>query len=85
VTDPERLAALRATGLLDAPREKIYDRIADMAATALATPGAAISLVDLDRQFFVAMHGSTDDSPDARETPLDRSVCQYAVASGAPL
>ncbi|PRC60602.1 histidine kinase, partial [Mycobacterium sp. ITM-2017-0098] len=42
-------------------------------------------LVDLDRQFFVAMHGSTDDSPDARETPLDRSVCQYAVASGAPL
>ena len=85
ITDPERLDALYATGLLDAPREKVYDRIADMAATALAVPGAAISLVDRDRQFFVSMHGSPGDSPDARETSIDRSVCQYAVASGEPL
>jgi GAF domain-containing protein len=85
VTDPERLRALHATGLLDAPREDIYDRIADMAATALATPGAALTLVDRDRQFFVAMHGAPGDSPDSRETPLDRSVCQYAVASREPL
>lgn len=85
VADPERLQALHATGLLDAPREDIYDRIADMAATALATPGAALTLVDRDRQFFVAMHGSPGDSPDSRETPLERSVCQYAVASREPL
>jgi GAF domain-containing protein len=85
VSDPERLQALHATGLLDAPREDVYDRIADMAATALATPGAALTLVDRDRQFFVAMHGSPGDSPDSRETPLDRSVCQYAVASREPL
>lgn len=85
VTDPERLAALHATGLLDAPRERIYDRIADMAATALATPGAAVTLVDRDRQFFVAMHGAPGDSPDSRQTSIDRSVCQYAVASGEPL
>lgn len=85
VTDPDRLEALHATGLLDAPRKDVYDRIADMAATALATPGAAVTLVDRDRQFFVAMHGSPGDSPDSRETPIDRSVCQYAVASGKPL
>lgn len=85
VADPERLQALYDTGLLDAPRERVYDRIADMAATALATPGAAISLIDRDRQFFVSMYGSPGDSPDARETPIDRSVCQYAVASGHPL
>ncbi len=85
VADPERLQALHATGLLDAPREDTYDRIADMAATALATPGAALTLVDRDRQFFVAMHGSPGDSPDSRETPLERSVCQYAVASREPL
>jgi hypothetical protein len=85
VADPERLEALHATGLLDAPREEAYDRIADMAATALGTPGAALTLVDRDRQFFVALHGSPGDSPDSRETPLDRSVCQYAVASREPL
>lgn len=85
ITDAERLHALQATGLLDAPREKVYDRIADMAATALATPGAAVTLVDRDRQFFVAMHGTPGDSPDSRETPINRSVCQYAVATGEPL
>ena len=85
VIDPQRLEALRATGLLDAPRDVAFDRIADMAATALGAPGAAITLVDVDRQFFVAMHGSASDEPDARETPLERSVCQYAVAAGQPL
>ncbi|MFB1294624.1 GAF domain-containing protein [Mycobacterium sp. pW049] len=85
VADPERLEALYATGLLDAPREKIYDRITDMAATALAAPNAAISLVDIDRQFFVSMHGSSAEAPEDRQTGIDRSVCQYAVASGQPL
>lgn len=85
ITDPGRLQALYDTGLLDAPREKAYDRIADMAATALAAPGAAISLVDRDRQFFVSLHGPAGDSPGSRETSIDRSVCQYAVASGEPL
>lgn len=85
VADPERLEALYATGLLDSPREKIYDRIADMAATALAAPSAAISLVDVDRQFFVSMHGSTAEAPEDRQTSIERSVCQYAVASGQPL
>lgn len=85
VGDPERLNALYATGLLDAPPDKVYDRIADMAATALAAPGAAVSLVDRDRQFFVSMHGSPGESPGARETSIDRSLCQYAVASGQPL
>lgn len=85
ITDPKRLQALHATGLLDAPRERVYDRIADMAATALGAPVAAVTLVDRDRQFFVAMHGSPGDSPGSRETPINRSVCQYAIASGEPL
>jgi len=85
VADPKRLEALYATGLMDAPRERIYDRIADMAAEALAAPGAAISLVDRDRQFFVSLHGSATEDPKERQTSIDRSVCQYAVASGQPL
>ena len=85
IVDPERLEALQATGLLDSPSDKAYDRIVNMAATALAAPGAAVTLVDRQRQFFVALHGSPLDSPELRETPIDRSVCQYVVAAGKPL
>lgn len=85
ITDPERLRVLYATGLLDSPAEKVYDRIVDMAAAALAAPGAAVSLVDHDRQFFVSMHGSAGQEPESRETSIQRSLCQYAVASGQPL
>lgn len=86
VADPKRLQALYSTGLLDAPRQRMFDHIADMAATALAVPGAAISLVDRDRQFFVSMHGApADQKLEDRQTPIDRSVCQYTVATGQPL
>ena len=85
IIDPERLQAVNATGLLDSPSDKAYDRIVNMAATALGVPGAAVTLVDRHRQFFVALHGLPLDSPESRETPIDRSVCQYVVAAGAPL
>jgi len=41
---------IRVPALMDAPRVKVYDRIADMAADALAAPGAAVSLVDRGSQ-----------------------------------
>lgn len=82
ITDPERLRALYATGLLDSPPEEVYDRITRAAAAALDAPFAAVSLIDSDRQFFKSTVGM---NPGLRETPLDRSVCQYAVADGASL
>ncbi|TPG34669.1 GAF domain-containing protein [Mycolicibacterium hodleri] len=85
ITDPDRLRALYATGLLDSAPEEIYDRITRAAAAALDAPSAAVSLVDVDRQFFKSTVGMNVDTPEERQTPLDRSVCQYAVANGAPL
>ena len=85
VTDPERLRALYATGLLDSPPEEVYDRITRAAADALDAPHALVSLVDADRQFFKSASGLEIASPEERQTPLERSVCQYAVANGAPL
>jgi GAF domain-containing protein len=81
VSDPDRLRALYATGLLDSPPEEVYDRITRAAAAALDAPFAAVSLIDSDRQFFK----STVNMGDTTETPLDRSMCQYAVADGGPL
>ncbi|GJF11983.1 hypothetical protein NGTWS0302_19630 [Mycolicibacterium cyprinidarum] len=85
LTDPERLRALHATGLLDSPPEAAYDRITRAAADALNAPHAALSLIDVDRQFFKSKVGMGGMSAKERQTPLDRSVCQYAVANGASL
>lgn len=80
--DPARLKALRDTGLLDSDADPSYDRIVSMAVQALGVSSAAISLVDDHRQFFKSVIGLPDG---VRETPLDRSVCRYAVAKGEPL
>ncbi|ORB24752.1 GAF domain-containing protein [Mycolicibacterium monacense] len=82
ITAPDRLQALYATGLLDSPPDEAYDRITRAAAAALDAPSAAMSLIDVDRQFFKSSVGMGDDE---RQTPLDRSVCQYAVANGSAL
>src|SRR5689334_5819059 len=42
VHDPERLAALTDTGLLDSPADPAYDRIAELAASMLDAPVALI-------------------------------------------
>ncbi|MCW2564968.1 MAG: Histidine kinase [Mycobacterium sp.] len=85
ITDPDRLRSLYATGLLDSPPEEVYDRITRAAAAALDAPCAAVSLIDVNRQFYKSTFGMGGTSREERQTPLARSVCQYAVANGAPL
>jgi hypothetical protein len=55
IRDPGRLAALRATGLLDSPPEPSFDRLTRLAARIIRAPVALVSLVDADRQFFLAL------------------------------
>lgn len=85
INDPDRLHSLYATGLLDSPPEAVYDRITRAAADALDAPSAAVSLVDVDRQFFKSMAGMSGKAAEERQTPLEQSVCQYAVANGTTL
>lgn len=85
INDPDRLRALHATGLLDSPRDPVYDRITRAAADALDAPHAALSLVDVNRQFLKSTSGKGVRNDDEREAPLARSVCQYAVANGSSL
>lgn len=85
LTRPDRLRALYATGLLDSAPEEAYDRITRAVAEALDAPSAAVCLVDVDRQFFKSTVGMGVTSVEERQTPLDRSICQYAVANGATL
>jgi hypothetical protein len=53
VDDQQRLAAVRRTGLLDAPNEERFDRLTRLACRLLRVPIALVSLMDADRQFYV--------------------------------
>jgi signal transduction histidine kinase len=83
--DPARLAALRATALLDSPREEGFDRLTRLATQVLDVPVALVSLVDEDRQFFKSCIGVPEPWMSERGTPLSHSFCQHAVASASPL
>jgi signal transduction histidine kinase len=84
LADPERLAALRETALLDSPGEGSFDRLTRLAARLLRAPIALVSLVEADRQFFKSCVGLPDDVTTARGTPLSHSFCQHAVERGQP-
>jgi GAF domain-containing protein len=51
----------------------------------LHAPIALITLIDAERQYFKAGVGLPEPWASSRETPLEYSICQYAVAMGAPL
>jgi hypothetical protein len=85
VRDRERLGAVRATGLLDAPPQPRFDRLTSLASEVLGTPVALMTLVDADRQVFASCIGLPEPWQTARETPLTHSFCQHAVASREPL
>ena len=82
LADPQRLAALRATGLLRGAASDVLDRVARTAARLLGVPVALVSLVDRDEQWFPGLAGR---DADGRHTPLSHSFCQHVVTSGAPL
>lgn len=83
LSDPARVAALDRTGLLADPSRLELDRFAALAAEALGTRYAAVSLVDVDEQVLVGCNDQGEGS--GRRRPLDQSICKYAVASGEPL
>jgi GAF domain-containing protein len=85
VTDPDRLAALRRLVLIDSPPNPTFDRLTLLAAQLLEAPVALLTLVDADRQFFVSACGLPEPLQQARQTPLDYSICQYAVVHQRPL
>lgn len=80
--DSARLAALRGTGLLDAPDSGVLDGVALLAAEALATPYAAVSLLDESRELFVGCNFV--DRGFKRVRPVAQSISKFTVVSGIP-
>ena len=78
VRDPDRLLALRKTGLLDSEPEESFDHLTRIAGRLLDAPVAMVNLVDEDRQFTVSWYVPSSWTG-ARQTPLEDSFCKYVV------
>jgi PAS domain S-box-containing protein len=83
--DPERVAAVQRTGLLEQPPDPALDRLARLTAGALRAPAAMICLVADEHQYLAGQSGLPEPLASARGGPLTQSLCQYAVAGRAPL
>jgi signal transduction protein with GAF and PtsI domain len=84
ITNPDRLAALYQTGLLDTPSGDAFNQLARLAMRLMEAPVALISLVDRDRQFFHTCIGSFGDVCEGGQTPVKHSFCQHTVATKEP-
>jgi GAF domain-containing protein len=85
VTDPARVAAVRRLFLLDTPPDRAFDRLTGLAAQLLDAPVSLVTLVDAERQFFVSESGLGEPLRSLRQTSLDYSICQHAIAASRPL
>ena len=83
LTNPQRLAALASTGLLDTPPEESFDRLTRLAAKLTGAPVTFVSLVDEGRDFYKSAFGMGEPLSSAREL-TGRTFCHHAlVAEGA--
>lgn len=82
LSDPARLAALHGTGLLDTPQSGALDGVAVLTAEALATPFAAVSLLDGSRELLIGCNVA--DIEFARVRTAAASIGKFTVISGIP-
>ncbi len=72
--ESKRLQALQNYEILDTPREKYFDEMAEIAANACETPIAVINFIADNRQWFKAETGIGQ-----QEMPFDVSICRHAI------
>ncbi|MEO6056303.1 MAG: response regulator [Gemmatimonadales bacterium] len=82
--EPERVAAVRRTGLLDGAPDPALDRLSRLAGRLLRCQAGLVCLGTDDRLFFVSVQGTPGAVPHARQTPLGDSFCQYTIATRRP-
>ena len=81
VHDPARLAAVQATGLLDAPPDPTLVRLVELTASLLHVPAAQITLVDDERSFRAASTGLEAIGAAVRQQPIENAYCSLVLGS----
>ncbi len=74
--EAQRLRILERYGVVDQPSDPHFERLVELASSIFAMPLAAISLVEANRQWFLASKGLK-----VRQTPRPMAFCAHAIAS----
>jgi diguanylate cyclase (GGDEF)-like protein len=74
--EDQRLRDLERYGILEEDGDEYFDSILDLTAAIFETPIVAISLVEADRQWFLARRGL-----EVRETPREMAFCAHAIVN----
>ncbi|TFI44646.1 GAF domain-containing protein [Rhodococcus sp. 1R11] len=85
IGDVDRLAAVRATGMIGSPRDEQFDKLARMTLQAMGAQGASISFVDDRTQFIKASVGTTGTATQPQTVAVERSACRVVVETGETL
>ena len=85
LANPERLAILHNTGLMDTPVDHAFDRFTRLASRILHAPISMISLLDENRQFIKSCIGLPEPLATERVVAPSAAFCQYVVSSAEPL
>ena len=72
--EAQRLTALAATGLMDSPGEKVFDRLTWLASHVTECPMALLTLLSGQRQWFKSRIGI-----ERRETPREVAFCSHTI------
>ncbi len=83
--DPARLAAIKATQLLDTPPEECFDQYSREAKRILKAEMAIVSLVMVDRHFYKCALGLECPLKNRRKSPIAFSLCKIGVERREPL
>ena len=75
--EAQRIATLKAYGVLDTSPEAAFDRLTALASNLFSAPIALVSLVDEERQWFKSKRGL-----DVCSTSRDVAFCAHAIAMG---
>jgi len=84
IGDGRRLAAVRASGLLDSEVEEAFDRLTRLAVRLVRIPAAFVSLVDEHRDFYKSACGFGEPLASARQLE-GPTFCHFTILSAEPL
>ncbi|MCZ2827502.1 SpoIIE family protein phosphatase [Modestobacter sp. VKM Ac-2986] len=81
--DPQRLAAVHATELLDAESTVSFDRLTALARRLTGAPIVLLTIVDDARSYWLSRHGLPEGAP--VQGSLEDSFCQHVLGGDALL
>ncbi|WP_083740470.1 PP2C family protein-serine/threonine phosphatase [Mycobacterium sp. MS1601] len=79
--DDARQRAVERYRILDVPPDRVFDRIAALAARVCGVPMAKVSIVDRDRIWFMAAHGL---DAEVRQVAPDEGLCAAVITDQIP-